>query len=553
MKNYLPVTITLFIPIILFSQSLSHQGNLFNVNTFKVIDIQNISVNYMILTCRNDIGKTIQFITGSSQSSVGKSAVLSLGTTIIAGTGLKTVSPLSDTTIKYNILRPVFSNQCCFISAIERNKNDSVDFVIAKTDTASGLTYFRKKILKDNSPNIILAIKQPIYQMLFNNKRYAALKSLDEREVNNNIFYSYELNFITRKSYNAFLKRETNNKLTTSNKEFITRLPRLNSFRIDTFVKKSGQSELSNILYGQNMTIGTLNILVPVNVDYGIKIYTLPDHIEIYNTNEQRNFLLLPGVYDLEISGVVLKNILVYKGVDTRIKAGTLNVPYNIPWVLYDENKIKKVYSSSLGKKVVFPKGIYQLEINGLLHSIEIKDGEMMQYDSTKYMSQKLNVSDLNDKKIVKNEVIKTLIDEKKWEIKKCIRGYSSRIFLDILKETECITTIFQSATGKEVHYSGALTNERSFSLTPGTYDINISGSLAKDVPVQKAMETRIKAGILNVVGSGMWTLYDDKKSTQIYFSPSAKKIGLPIGIYQIEINGKIKKIIIKDGETLQL
>ena len=65
-------------------------------------------------------------------------------------------------------------------------------------------------------------------------------------------------------------------------------------------------------------------------------------------------------------------------------------------------------------------------------------------------------------------------------------------------------------------------------------------------------METRIKAGILNVRGSGIWTLYDEKKK-QIYFSPTAKKIGLPIGIYQIEINGIIKQIIIRDGETLQL
>ena len=64
-------------------------------------------------------------------------------------------------------------------------------------------------------------------------------------------------------------------------------------------------------------------------------------------------------------------------------------------------------------------------------------------------------------------------------------------------------------------------------------------------------MDTRIKAGILNVLFSGIWTLYDEKKSKQIQFSATAKKIGLPIGIYQIEINGTIQQIIIRDGETL--
>jgi hypothetical protein len=48
-------------------------------------------------------------------------------------------------------------------------------------------------------------------------------------------------------------------------------------------------------------------------------------------------------------------------------------------------------------------------------------------------------------------------------------------------------------------------------------------------------------------------TLYDEKKSKQIYFSTAAKKIGLPIGIYQIDKNGIMQQIMIKDGETLQL
>ena len=570
MEKYLPATITFFIPIILFSQSLSHQINLVESNAFKVIDIQNITANYMIVTCRNDNGKTIQFLTGSTQSALGKSGILSLGKTMIAAVGSKTVSLLNDTTIKYNIVRPVFSDRCCFISVIERNRNDSVDFVIAKTDTAKGLTYFNKELLKNNSPKIILAIKQPIYQMLFNNKRYAALKSLDEREANNNIFYSYEFNFMTRKSYNALHKMRVNSNF-TPRKDSIIILPVVGPSKKKSSLNVFNQTEFSDIFFGKSMATGTLQVVVPPNVEYNIKIYSLPDHTILYNSNEQLNFSLFPGIYDIEISGIIFKNIFVYKGKNTRIKTGTLSMPYNFPWVLYDANKIKKIYSSAIAKKVEFPKGIYQLEINGALHAIEIKDGEILEYDSAKHLTKskelkipdskkivqipKQDITNSNYNKIIKNGAANQFVEGKNWEIKQntSIKNATGRIFIKIPKEVDCIISISQPATGKEVYYSGALTNERSFSLAAGTFDVKISGSSIKNVPVQKAMETRIKAGILNVVESGIWTLYDEKKNKQIYFSPTAKKIGLPIGIYQIEINGTIKKIIIMDGETLQL
>ena len=336
----------------------------------------------------------------------------------------------------------------------------------------------------------------------------------------------------------------------------------------DSFPSVSGPTELSEILFGKHMTTGTLNIVVPVNAEYTIKIYSLPDHTLLYNSNEQRNFSLFPGMYDVEISGMILKNIFVYKGMDTRIKAGTLNVSYKLLWALYDENKVKKIFSSPLSKKVHFPIGIYQLEINGILRPIEIKDGETLEYDSTIQVTKPIelnisdsnksvqisnpNISDSNNSKI-KDEAVNHLFDEKKWEIKQnvSIKNATGRISINIPKEIECIISISQPVTEKEVYYSGALTRERSFSLPPGIFNIKISGSAIKNVPVQKGMDTRIKAGILNVLFSGIWTLYDEKKSKQIYFSATAKKIGLPIGIYQIEINGTMQHIIIRDGETL--
>ena len=569
MKFFLAIIIIPLLPLILFSQPHVQKNNSFDSNPFKVIGIQNIPANYMIVSARDYSGRTIQFLGSSSQHATSNSSALTLGTIMLANFAAKTISPLSDTTIKYKIVKPVFSYQCCLISIIERDRKDSVDFVIAKTDTANGLTYFSMKTLTIDLPNII-AIGKPIYQMLFNNKRYATLKPLDELEVNKNIFYSYEFNFITRESYNTLRKVKRDTNFTPGNKDSILSLPIVDSSKRDLSPDVSLPIELSEILLGKNMVTGTLTVVVPVNVEYTIKIYSLPDHTLLYNSNKQQNFSLFPGMYEIEISGMILKNIPVYKGMDTRLKAGTLSIQYNLPWVIYDANKVKIIYRSPVADKVKFPIGIYQLEIAGILHPIEIKDGETLEYDSTKQISKpiKLNIIDSNkivqipkskisdstNNKIIKDETGNHLFDEKKWEIKPntSIKNATGRIFIKIPKDIECIISISQPNTGKEVYYSGALTNQRSFSLAPGTVDVKISGSTIKNVPVQKGMETRVKAGILNVVTSEIWTLYDEKKSKQIYFSTTAKKIGLPIGIYQIEKNGRTEQIKIKDSEILQ-
>jgi hypothetical protein len=405
----------------------------FDSNSFKVIDIQNIPANYMLVIARDYSGRTVEFLTSSSQHATSNLSALALGKIMLANFAGKTISPLSDTTIKYKIVRPVFSDQCCLISIIEHDRNDSVDFVIAKTDTANGLTYFSRKTLPIDSPNIF-AIGQPIFQMLLNDIRYATLKPLDELELNKNIFYSYEFNFITRESYNNLRKVKRNTNFSPGNKDSILSLPLVDSSKSDLSPNVSQPTELSEILLGKNMVTGSLTVVVPVNVGCTIKIFNLPDHTLLYNSNEQRNFSLFPGIYEIEISGMILKNIPVYKGMDTRIKAGTLSIQYNLPWAIFDANKVK-IYSSPLPDKVKIPIGIYQLEIAGILHSFEIKDGETLEYDSTQQLSKPLesriidsikivqipkpNISDSNNNKTIKDKTGNHLFDEKKWEIKK--------------------------------------------------------------------------------------------------------------------------------------
>lgn len=148
-----------------------------------------------------------------------------------------------------------------------------------------------------------------------------------------------------------------------------------------------------------------------------------------------------------------------------------------------------------------------------------------------------------------KHETGNALLD-KPWEIKPDLiaKGATGRLYINIPKDAECVITISQPVTERQVVYS---VSDRSFSLVPGTYDVTVSGKKTKEVVVQKGRDTRIKAGTLNVVASGTWTLYDEKRDRQVYYSVSTKKIGLPAGMYQLEINGTTQQIKITDGETV--
>ena len=81
--------------------------------------------------------------------------------------------------------------------------------------------------------------------------------------------------------------------------------------------------------------------------------------------------------------------------------------------------------------------------------------------------------------------------------------------------------------------------NIKSHSLIPGGYNITVSSVPVVTVPVQKGMNTRLKAGTLNMVIVGQWQIYTEKKTKGYvnYYKPS--KLALPIGKYVISINGQ--------------
>ena len=94
--------------------------------------------------------------------------------------------------------------------------------------------------------------------------------------------------------------------------------------------------------------------------------------------------------------------------------------------------------------------------------------------------------------------------------------------------------------------------NKKTISLMTGEYNIFFTYIPLLGVPIQKGMNTRLKAGILDVVSTGQWQIWNEEKTKVhvVYYKPS--KIGLPIGRYNIQLAGQYQAIEIKEGKVTE-
>ena len=130
------------------------------------------------------------------------------------------------------------------------------------------------------------------------------------------------------------------------------------------------------------------------------------------------------------------------------------------------------------------------------------------------------------------------------------LTGTTGRVYLDLPADVQCVIFIYQVGTNKIIKGSST---DRSFYLAPGKYDISASSAKMQEVEIQKGMDTRIKAGILNVGSPTTWAIYDENKKIRITGGSGAKKIGLPVGNYQLQMSGGFQAVTIKDREIINL
>lgn len=140
--------------------------------------------------------------------------------------------------------------------------------------------------------------------------------------------------------------------------------------------------------------------------------------------------------------------------------------------------------------------------------------------------------------------------NEEKWVISNAsIKGATGKISVTLPGEADYEILIYDPSDNK---FLGSFKKGDEIILFPGIYKVKISNAEVNDVTVQQGMETRLKAGILSLVSPAEFKLYDKTQRNFIGYYKSSEKIGLPVGTYQLSLNGRFRQIIIKDGETIE-
>lgn len=486
-------------------------------NAFDIVDIHTVQENIIIVSCRDNIGRTIQFQAGTpltgnprlDEMTKKKINALTLGLKVIADFTSETVSPVNDNSNKYNMVQPSFSNQCGSIDRIEYHSG--FDFVVVKPDPATGSNYFL--ISSSVTPNLHLQTGQPIYEKYYNKMRYAILKP-GSLKINKNISYSYPFNVNTPNNYN------NPNPPTPEVVHYVVESNAAWEITGPTSYPQQGPDKGSIIASFSDQ-----------KAEFTFKIYS--DTTLLFSGSGSRVMTLPPQKYNMEISGMSLKNVPVIMGDDTRIKVGALYITSTSFWTLYDENKTKTIYSSSLPKNVVFPCGIYQLEINGLVHQIEIKDGETLEYSDTSSQTaqtQKLNTG-----------------TQPMWDIQtdSSLSGATGQIILQMPKNIKFMSHLQVFKHGDSQVAISWFGNNKS-QIMPGLYDVVVEKYRIANVPIEKGKTTRLKMGFLIYSPRGPVRIVDAYKQEFPMAGPF--EIALPPGTYYVD-GKKDQAFVIKDGE----
>ena len=323
-----------------------------------------------------------------------------------------------------------------------------------------------------------------------------------------------------------------------------------------------GDSDKWEIIKGKPMsTKSKLFVSLPEDSQWDMKIYAAGSNKVLSNTLLKKEFLLLPGSYDVEINKIRITGVPVEKGNDTRLKAGVLHITTPDSWTLYDETHQTVLINTYAEQKRGLPVGKYILVINNQTQAIEIKDKH--QVDTGFVESRYYKITPLDGmpsanigKLSINIPKDTTILIVDKW------------VTLPLLiRDTVKIRDGYNS--------SYTIINLPKF-FTANTYNISLN-NIRFSVPVKTGKETRIKAGFLVITkkesdGGGFdgyvwdqlngsdditweWELKYVSGGT-IATGKKRKIYALPPGEYTLKKNNPdytkddiIYQVIIKDGE----
>ena len=127
--------------------------------------------------------------------------------------------------------------------------------------------------------------------------------------------------------------------------------------------------------------LGRLNMHFAADAIWSIDVKTAANNF-ITNRSKasgQKHHDLAPGVYNFRLNTIMVENVPIEKGKETRLKAGYLNIISEGGWNLYDGSQKKFQTSGNKPQKLVLPVGNYQLKLGGQFFPVVIEDGKTVE------------------------------------------------------------------------------------------------------------------------------------------------------------------------------
>lgn len=88
----------------------------------------------------------------------------------------------------------------------------------------------------------------------------------------------------------------------------------------------------------------------------------------------------------------------------------------------------------------------------------------------------------------------------------------------------------------------------------PGTYEVEISKKRLTGVAIQSAHDTRVKAGVLQITAGGNTRVDVPEVDGQSPLTGEFgnQTIGLPVGIFQVNVSGQAEQVTIGDRQVTE-
>ena len=119
------------------------------------------------------------------------------------------------------------------------------------------------------------------------------------------------------------------------------------------------------------------------------------------------------------------------------------------------------------------------------------------------------------------------------------LEGHATRVVVYSAGKNEALATQYNAVAAE---------------LPPGKYDLVFSGKKIAGIPVESAKDTRIRSGVLRTHASEQtrFTLSDVGNEATFHVLYGNATLGLPIGDYEITVNGQREKFTIEAGKVTE-